>query len=84
MIWDKLGFVLSSKQRTEVFILAKHCKTIDEIELKVRITSFTGVKRILKEFVKKGLIRINAGNVELTEMGNAVYNNLPLRYKMLG
>jgi hypothetical protein len=35
-LWDKVGFVLSSKQRTEVFLLTKNCKTIDEIELKVR------------------------------------------------
>jgi predicted transcriptional regulator len=33
MIWDKVGFVLASKQRKKVFDLLKECKTIDEIEL---------------------------------------------------
>jgi predicted transcriptional regulator len=79
MIWDKVGFVLASKQRREVFNLLKECRTIDEIELKVRITTFTGVKRILKDFEKEGLVRINGNKVELTEEGKKVYENLPKR-----
>jgi predicted transcriptional regulator len=79
MIWNKVGFVLSSRQRSEVFILVKNCETIDEIEMKVRVTSFTGVKRILKDFEREGLIRINGNRVELTEEGKKVYVNLPKR-----
>jgi predicted transcriptional regulator len=79
MIWNKVGFVISSKQRTEVFILVKNCETIDEIELKVRITYFTGVKRILKNFEREGLIRIHGNRVELTKEGKKVYENLPKR-----
>jgi len=79
MIWNKVGFVLSSRQRTEVFILIKNCVTIDEIEMKVRVTSFTGVKRILKDFEKEGLIRIHGNRVELTEEDKKVHENLPKR-----
>jgi predicted transcriptional regulator len=80
--WDKVGFVLSSKQRTEVFLLAKKCKTVDEIESKVRITSFTGVKRILKDFEKEGLVRIEGNRVELTEEGRKAYERLPKSRKL--
>ena len=72
MIWNKVGFVISSKQRTEVFLLTKECKTIDEIELKVRITYFTGVKRILKDFEREGLIRTNGNRIRLQEEGKKI------------
>ena len=72
MIWDKFGFVLTSRQRREVFSLLKECGTIDEVELKVRITAFTGVKRILMDFEKKGLIRIEGNKIELTKLGKEV------------
>jgi len=84
MIWNKVGFVISSKQRTEVFLLTKECKTINEIELKVRITSFTGVKRILKDFEKEGLVRVQENRVELTKEGENVYQKiLPIAKKLL-
>jgi predicted transcriptional regulator len=72
MIWNKVGFVISSKQRAEVFLLTKECKTIDEIELKVRITYFTGVKRILKDFEREGLIRTNGNRIRLQEEGKKI------------
>jgi predicted transcriptional regulator len=76
MIWDKVGFVLASKQRREVFRLLKECKTIDEIELKVRITAFTGVKRILRDFEKEGLIKIEGNKTELTEEGKEIMERI--------
>jgi predicted methyltransferase len=45
----------------------------------VRATSLTGVRRILKDFEKEGLVRINGNKVELTEEGKKVYENLPKR-----
>jgi predicted transcriptional regulator len=84
MIWNKVGFVLSSRQRTEVFILAKNCETIDEIEMEVRVTSFTGVKRILKDFEKEGLVKVKENRVELTKKGENVYQKiLPIAKKLL-
>jgi hypothetical protein len=56
MIWDKVGFVLASTQRQEIFKLIKECKVIKEIESKAKITK--NVKRILKDFEKEGLIKI--------------------------
>jgi predicted transcriptional regulator len=67
---------LASKQRREVLNLLKECRTIDEIELKVRITAFTGVKRILKDFEKEGLIKIEGNKVELTKIGKEVMKKL--------
>ncbi|MDT7859138.1 MAG: hypothetical protein RQ930_03835 [Candidatus Aenigmarchaeota archaeon] len=58
MIWDKVGFVLASKQRREVFSFLREFGTIGEVDLKIRITAFTGVKRILMDFEKEGLIKI--------------------------
>jgi predicted transcriptional regulator len=84
VIWSKAGFVLASEQRRETFKLIKECRTIDEIELKVRITAFTGVKRILKDFEKEGLIRIHVNRVELTKEGENVYQKiLPIAKKLL-
>jgi predicted methyltransferase len=77
MIWNKVGFVLSSKQRTEVFQLVQQFNDIDQIELKVRITSFNGVKRILKDFEKEGLIKIEGNKVKLTKLGEEVKQKLP-------
>jgi predicted transcriptional regulator len=83
MNWNKVGFVLSSRQRTEVFILVKNCETIYEIEMKVRVTFFTGVKRILKDFEREDLIRIHGNRVELTEEGENVYQRiLPIARKL--
>jgi hypothetical protein len=48
MIWNKVSFVLASKQRTEVFRLAIENQTIEEIESKAKETK--NVKRILKDF----------------------------------
>jgi predicted transcriptional regulator len=76
MIWDKVGFVLASKQRREVLSLLQQCKTIDEIELKVRITAFTGVKRILRDFEKEGLIKIEGNKIELTEEGKEIMERI--------
>ena len=76
MIWDKVGFVSASKQRREVFILLREFGTIDEVELKVRITAFTGVKRILKDFEKEGLIKIEGNKIELTKMGKEVMKRI--------
>jgi predicted transcriptional regulator len=76
MIWNKVGFVLASTQRREVFNLIKGCRTIDEIELKVRITTFTGVKRILKDFEKEGLIKIDGNKIQLTKMGKEVMKKI--------
>jgi predicted transcriptional regulator len=72
MIWEKVGFVLASKQRREVFSLLKECGTIDEVELKVRITAFTVVKMILMDFEKEGLIKIEGNKIELTKMGEEI------------
>jgi predicted transcriptional regulator len=74
---------LASRQRREVFSLLKECETIDEVEPKVRITAFTGVKRTLKDFEKEGLVRINGNKVELIEEGKKVYENLPKLSKRL-
>jgi predicted methyltransferase len=79
MIWNKVGFVLSSKQRTEVFQLVQQFNDIDQIELKVRTTSFNGVKRILKDFEKEGLIKIEGNKVKLTKLGEEVKQKLPKR-----
>jgi predicted methyltransferase len=76
MIWDKVGFVLASRQRREVFSLLKECGTIDEVELKVRITAFTGVKRILENFEKEGLIKIEENKIELTKLGKKVIKEI--------
>jgi predicted transcriptional regulator len=84
MNWNKVGFVILSKQRTEVFILVKNCETIDEIEMKVKVTSFTGVKRILKDFEREGLVKIHENRVELTKDGENVYQKiLPISRKLL-
>jgi predicted methyltransferase len=79
MVWNKVGFVLSSKQRTEVFQLIQQFNDKDQIELKVRITSFRGVKRILKDFEKEGLIKIEGNKVKLTKLGEEVKQKLPKR-----
>jgi len=70
MIWDKVGFVLASKQRTEVFLLAKENRTTKEIESKAKETK--NVKRILKDLKKQGLIEINKEKIELTKTGRKV------------
>jgi len=75
MIWDKVGFVLASKQRTEVFRLAIENQTIEEIESKVRETK--NVKRILKDFEREGLIKIEKEKIELTELGKQVAEKIP-------
>jgi len=75
MIWDKAGFVLASKQRQEIFKLIEECKTIKEVESKAKITK--NVKRILKDFEKEGLIKIENGKIELTEIGKEVAKKLP-------
>lgn len=67
---------LASKQRREVLSLLQQCKTIDEVELKVRVTVFTGVKRILKDFEKDGLIKIGGNKIELTKMGKEVMKKI--------
>jgi predicted methyltransferase len=79
MVWNKVGFVLASKQRTEVFQLIQQFNDIDQIELKVRITSFNGVKRILKDFEKEGLIKIEGNKVKLTKLGEEIKQKLPKR-----
>jgi predicted transcriptional regulator len=67
MIWNKVDLVLASKQRTEVFILAKENRTIKEIEGKAEETK--NVKRILKDLKKQGLIKINKEKIKLTKTG---------------
>jgi len=48
------------------------------------ITSFTGVKRILKDFEKEGLVRVQENRVELTKEGENVYQKiLPIAKKLL-
>jgi predicted methyltransferase len=75
MIWNKVGFVLASKQRTEVFRLAIENQTIEEIESKAKETK--NVKRILKDFECEGLIKIEKGKIKLTNLGKQVAGNLP-------
>jgi predicted transcriptional regulator len=75
MIWDKVGFVLASRQRQEIFKLIKECKTIKEIEGKAKITN--NARRILKDFEKEGLIKVENVKVELTEIGKEVAKKLP-------
>jgi predicted methyltransferase len=74
MIWNKVGFVLASKQRTEVFRLAIENQTIKEIESKVKETK--NVKRILKDFEREGLIKIEKEKIELTKLGKRVAEKL--------
>jgi len=75
MVWDKIGFVLASKQRTEVFRLAIENQTIEEIESKAKETK--NVKRILKDFEREGLIKIEKGKIELTKLGKQVADKIP-------
>jgi len=70
MIWNKVGFVLASKQRTEVFRLAIENQTIEEIKSKVKETK--NVKRILKDFEREGLIKIEKEKIKLTKLGKRV------------
>jgi predicted methyltransferase len=75
MIWDKVGFVLASKQRTEVFRLAIENQTIEEIESKAKETK--NVKRILKDFEREGLIKMEKGKIKLTNLGRQVAEKIP-------
>jgi len=75
MIWDKVGFVLASKQRTEVFRLAIKNQTIEEIESKAKETK--NVERILKDFEREGLIKIEKEKIKLTNLGKQVAERLP-------
>jgi len=75
MIWNKVGFVLASKQRTEVFHLAIENQTIEEIESKAKETK--NIKRILKDFEREGLIKIEKEKIELTKLGKQVAEKLP-------
>uniref|UniRef100_A0A7V4KEY9 Transcriptional regulator n=1 Tax=Fervidobacterium pennivorans TaxID=93466 RepID=A0A7V4KEY9_FERPE len=72
MIWNKVGFVVASRQRTEVFLLLKECSNVEEIKQRVKQTSANGVKRILKDFAKEGLVVFDDSNVRLTELGKEV------------
>jgi len=72
MIWNKVGFVLASRQRVEVFLLLKEYKIVEEIKKNVKQTSVNSVKRILKDFEKEGLVKIDGSNVELTDLGKDV------------
>jgi len=75
MVWDKVGFVLASKQRIEVFRLAIENQIIKEIESKAKNTK--NVKRILKDFEREGLIKIEKGKIELTKLGKQVAEKIP-------
>ena len=75
MIWNKVGFVLASKQRTEVFRLAIENQTIEEIKSKVKETK--NVKRILKDFEREGLIKIEKEKIKLTKLGKEVAEKIP-------
>jgi predicted methyltransferase len=75
MIWNKVGFVLASKQRTEVFRLAIENQTIEEIESRAKETK--NVKRILKDFEREGLIKIEKEKIKLTNLGKQVAERLP-------
>ena len=70
MIWNKVGFVLASRQRIEVFRLAIENQTIEEIESKARETK--NIKRILKDFEREGLIKIEKEKIKLTKLGKRV------------
>jgi len=72
MIWNKVGFVVASRQRIEVFLLLKGCSNVKEIKQKVKQTSANGVRRILKDFAKEGLVVLDDSNVRLTELGKEV------------
>jgi len=76
MIWNKVGFVVASKQRIEVFLLLKECSNIEEIKQKVKQTSVNGVERILKDFAKEGLVVLDNSNVKLTELGKKVMEKI--------
>jgi len=76
MIWDKVGFVVASRQRIEVFLLLKECSNIEEIKQKVKQTSVNGVERILKDFAKEGLVVLDNSNVKLTELGKEVIEKI--------
>jgi predicted methyltransferase len=75
MIWNKVGFVLASKQRTEIFRLVIENQTIGEIESKAKETK--NVKRILKDFEREGLIKIEKGKIKLTNLGKQVAGKIP-------
>jgi predicted methyltransferase len=75
MIWNKVGFVLASKQRTEVFRLAIENQTIEEIEGKAKETK--NVVRILKDFEREGLIKIEKEKIKLTKLGKQVAEKIP-------
>jgi predicted methyltransferase len=75
MIWNKVGFVLASKQRTEVFRLAIENQTIEEIKSKAKETK--NIKRILRDFEREGLIKIEKEKIELTKLGKQVAEKLP-------
>ena len=75
MIWNKVGFVLASRQRTEVFRLAIENQTIEEIKSKVKETK--NVERILKDFECEGLIKIEKEKIKLTKLGKEVAEKIP-------
>jgi predicted methyltransferase len=75
MIWNKVGFILASRQRIEVFRLAIESQTIEEIESKARETK--NIKRILKDFEHEGLIKIEKGKIKLTNLGKQVAEKIP-------
>lgn len=76
MIWNKVGFVVASRQRTEVFLLLRECSNVEEIKQRVKQTSANGVKRILKDFTKEGLIVLDNSNVRLTDLGKEVMEKI--------
>ena len=73
-IWNKLGFILSSRQRIEVFHLVKECRTIKEVESRTKETKY--VKRILKDFENEGLLKIKDEKIELTNLGKKVMKKI--------
>jgi predicted transcriptional regulator len=68
-VWNKIGFILASSQRTEVFRLIIHNQNqkIDEIEKKAKKTK--NVRRILKDFDNEGIVKINKDRIKLSKTG---------------
>lgn len=68
-VWNKIGFILASRQRTEVFRLIIHNKNqkIDGIEKKAKKTK--NVRRILKDFEKEGIVKISKDRIKLSKTG---------------
>jgi predicted methyltransferase len=75
MIWNKVGFVIASQQRQEIFRLILECKSVKEIESKARITK--NVRRMLRDFEREGLIKVKNEKIEITEIGRRVLEGLP-------